>query len=234
MIAGAFFFGRRYAVGMITLTPEECRVLGVMVEKAQTVASSYPITLNALVTGCNQKNNRFPVTNLSEEKVLDALEGLRQKKLASEVMLSGSRVSKYRHLARETLRVSTLELVLLAELLLRGPQSLGELRGHASRMHTIETMEAAQEVLTGMMTAQSERAALVKEVPPPAGSRGNRFVQLLCEGLHRLDVAGPGEGDSAEVEPSKVEKLEAQIAALNAAVRSLAKRLGEGEPPLVD
>jgi uncharacterized protein YceH (UPF0502 family) len=223
---------------MLTLTPDECRVLGVMVEKAQTVASQYPITLNALVTGCNQKNNRFPVTNLSEEQVLDALDGLRAKKLASEVMLSGSRVSKYRHLARETLGVSTLELVLLTELLLRGPQALGELRGHASRMHSIETMEAAQEILRGMMSPQGERPVLVKEVPPPPGSRGNRFVQLLCPTLHRLDVASPGSGGddapAGEANLDRVQKLEEQVSALNAAIRELAKKLGEQEPRLVD
>lgn len=213
----------------MTLTPEECRVLGVMVEKAQTVASQYPITLNALVTGCNQKNNRFPVTNYSEEQVLDALDGLRGKKLASEVMLSGSRVSKYRHLARETLAVSTLELILLTELLLRGPQSLGELRGHASRMHSIETMEGAAEILKGIMVVQGERPVLVREIPPPPGSRGNRFVQLLCPTLHRLDVAGPGEEREVEREAGgdRVAKLESQVVALNAAVREMARKLGE-------
>lgn len=219
---------------MITLTPDECRVLGVMVEKAQTVASQYPITLNALQTGCNQKSNRFPVTELSEEKVLDALDGLRQKKLASEVMLSGSRVSKYRHLARETLAVSTLELILLTELLLRGPQSLGELRGHASRMHNLESLEAVQEILKGMMAVQGARQVLVKEVPPPPGSRGQRYVQLLCPNLHRLDVARVEEAAESTPEPGKVEKLEAQVVALNAAVRELARKLGEGEPRLVD
>lgn len=209
-------------------------MLGVLVEKAQTVASQYPITLNALVLGCNQKSNRFPVTDLSEEKVLDALDGLRQKKLAAEVMLSGSRVSKYRHLARETLAVSTLELILLTELLLRGPQSLGELRGHASRMHNLESLEGVQEILKGMMVPQGERQVLVKEVPPPPGSRGMRYVQLLSPNLHRLDVARPDGGEEVAAEPGRVEKLEAQIAALNSAVRELAKKLGEGEPRLVD
>ncbi len=226
--------GARYAWGMITLMPDECRVLGVLVEKAQTVASQYPITLNALVTGCNQKSNRFPVTELSEEKVLDALDGLRAKKLASEVMMSGSRVSKYRHLARETLAVSTLELILLTELLLRGPQSLGELRGHASRMHNLESLEGVQEILKGMMVVQGERQVLVKEIPPPPGSRGQRYVQLLCPTLHRLDVARVEEGEESAAAPGQVEKLEAQVAALNAAVRELAKKLGEGEPRLVD
>jgi len=202
---------------MISLTPDECRVLGVIVEKAQTVASQYPITLNALITGCNQKSNRNPVTNLDETRVLDALDGLRDKKLASEVMLSGSRVSKYRHLARETLAVSTLELIMLTELFLRGPQSLGELRGNASRMHAIESLEAARTVLDGMMVPQGERQPLVKEVPAPPGSRGTRFVQLLCDHLHRLDVAAEA--------PAAAGGLEERVAALEEQVRALAEQV---------
>lgn len=198
---------------MISLTPAECRVLGTIVEKAQTVASQYPITLNALITGCNQKNNRNPVSQLSESDVLDALDGLRSKKLASEVMLSGSRVSKYRHLARETLAVSTLELVLLTELLLRGPQSVGELRGNASRMHTIESVEAARTILDGMLIPQGERAPLVKEVPAPPGSRGTRFLQLLCPDLHRLDFASasPPPAESGSDVDARLNALEEQV-----------------------
>ena len=207
---------------MLSLTPDECRVLGVIVEKAQTVASQYPITLNALVTGCNQKNNRNPVTSLDENRVMDALDALRDKKLASEVMLSGSRVSKYRHLARETLPVSTLELILLTELLLRGPQSLGELRGNASRMHPIESLEAARTVLEGMMAPQGERAALVKEVPAPPGSRGTRFVQLLCPDLHRLD-APPA--SAAEPSPESGGDLADRVAALEEQVRVLTEQV---------
>ncbi len=128
----------------------------------------------------------------------------------------------------------TAELAILAELLLRGPQSLGELRGHASRMHNLESLEGVQEILKGMMVAQAESQVLVKEVPPPPGSRGQRYVQLLCPTLHRLDVARVEEAPESTPEPGKVEKLEAQVAALNAAVRELAKKLGEGEPRLVD
>lgn len=208
---------------MISLTPAECRVLGTIVEKAQTVASQYPITLNALITGCNQKNNRNPVSQLSEGDVLDALDGLRSKKLASEVMLSGSRVSKYRHLARETLAVSTLELVLLTELLLRGPQSIGELRGNASRMHTIESVEAARTILDGMLIPQGERAPLVKEVPAPPGSRGTRFLQLLCPDLHRLDSASasPPPAESGSDVDARLNALEEQVHLLSARLARL-------------
>lgn len=210
---------------MMNLKPDECRVLGVLVEKAQTVASQYPITLNALVTGCNQKNNRFPVTSLNEEQVMDALDGLRAKKLAAEVMMSGSRVSKYRHLARETLAVSTLELILITELLLRGPQSLGELRGHASRMHQLESMEGTHEILKGLMAAQGDRPALIKEVPPPPGSRGMRYVQLLCPDLHRLDIpASADEATGTVVEDDRIARLEERVELLAQTVRALAAK----------
>src|SRR5512134_38169 len=111
---------------MIHLTPHECRALGVLVEKAQTTPQQYPLTLNALVAGCNQKNNRDPVTELDEDAVLSALDGLRAADLVQELMLSGSRVAKYRHNARQVLGVETGDLVILTELLLRGPQTVGE------------------------------------------------------------------------------------------------------------
>src|SRR5262245_1278399 len=131
---------------MITLSRDECRVLGVLVEKAQTTPAQYPLTLNAVTMGCNQKNNRDPVTNLTEERVFDAIDKLRAKGLVRELMLSGSRVPKFRHMGREVLQVNTTELVLLTEMLLRGPQTIGELRGRATRMHPIASLEEAQAV----------------------------------------------------------------------------------------
>src|SRR5262245_29711418 len=108
---------------MQTLTADECRVLGVLIEKAQTTPAQYPLSLNALTVGCNQKNNRDPVTELSEERVFDAVDSLRKRGLVRETMLSGSRVSKFKHEVREKLAVTVEEMVLLAELWLRGPQS---------------------------------------------------------------------------------------------------------------
>ena len=132
---------------MDTLTPDECRVLGVLIEKAQTTPGQYPLSLNALVNGANQRSNRLPVTDLAESAVLVAVDGLRAKGLAREVMLSSSRVAKYRHVARDALQVSTSELVVLAELLLRGPQTVGELRGRASRMNPLESIEVVSNLL---------------------------------------------------------------------------------------
>src|SRR5262245_41010676 len=131
---------------MLTLTKDECRVLGVLVEKALTTPAGYPMTLNAVTLGCHQENNRDPVTNFTEERVFDAMDKLRQRGLGRELMLSGSRVPKFRHMAREVLEVTTAELVILTELMLRGPQTIGELRGRATRMHPIESLEEAQAI----------------------------------------------------------------------------------------
>ena len=162
---------------MPQLSAEASRALGVLVEKAHTTPTQYPLTLNALVTGCNQKNNRHPVTAFEEDDVLHAVDELRASRLASEVMLSGSRVSKYKHTAREGLEVSTNELVILAELLLRGPQTVGELRGRASRMHTLESTEIVSHVLQHL-AARDE--PMVRELAPSPGSRASRWARWVC------------------------------------------------------
>jgi uncharacterized protein YceH (UPF0502 family) len=217
---------------MLQLTPDECRVLGVLVEKAQTTPAQYPLTLNGLVLGCNQKNNREPVTALSEDEVLTALDGLRAKGLVREAMLSGSRVAKYRHVARETLSFSTPELVIVAELLMRGPQSVGELRGRASRMHPLESLEAVQAVVDGL-AARAE--PVVVRVPPGPGSRAVRYAQRLCPDLHPLDEAsheaGEAEGESAgSAAVERISRLEEQVAALRRAIRDLAESAGVPDP----
>ncbi|HVU63542.1 MAG TPA: DUF480 domain-containing protein [Phycisphaerales bacterium] len=207
---------------MVELKPDECRVLGVLIEKAQTVPGQYPITLNGLTAGCNQKNNRNPVVEWDEERVLDALDGLRNKKLASEVILTGSRVAKFKHNSREVLGVDTSQLVVLAELMLRGPQSLGELRQNASRMHPIESLESARGIVDSLMSpAPPQReSAMVKELPPPPGGRARVYVQLLCPDLHPVGAVSPHATERAAVEPAGG-GLEARVAALEADVERL-------------
>lgn len=183
---------------MIMLNPVECRVLGTMIEKAQTTPAQYPLSLNGLTTGCNQKNNRDPITQLTEEDVLEALDSLRYKGLVREATLSGSRVVKYRHISRETLSVNTEELVLLAELWLRGPQSPGELRSNAQRMAPFESLESVLLLLKGM----SQRPEpMVKELARRPGERSNRYTQLFCHELHALDT--PYESSQSEKQGEK-------------------------------
>ena len=168
---------------MVTLTPDECRVLGVLIEKALTTPQQYPLSLNSLTVRCNQKNCRNPITDFDEDRVFDAIEKLRTKGLVREAMLSGSRVAKYRHVAREVLNVETPALVVLAELMLRGPQTAGELRGNASRMQPIESLDALQAVLVSLINADPP---MVRELP---GGHARRYAQLLCPDLHPVDQA---------------------------------------------
>ena len=158
------------------LDPVEIRVLGTLVEKAHTVASQYPMTLNAIVGGTNQRSNRDPVEHHDEEAVLEALDRLRGKGFVHEVNLAGSRVPKYRHVARERLEIATGELVVLAELMLRGPQTVGELRGRASRMHPLESTEVVANLLDSM---RRRPHPLVERLPPTPGTRAERYRHLL-------------------------------------------------------
>jgi len=165
-------------------------VLGVLVEKAQTTPAQYPLTLNSVITACSQKSNRDPVREYDEDAVMTALDGLRAKGLVRELSMEGSRVPKYRHIAREALGIDTPQLVILAELLLRGPQTTGELRTTASRMHPLESGEAVQAILQSLA---SRPEPLARELPPPPGSRAPRWAQLLCPDLHPLERASwPG------------------------------------------
>lgn len=206
-----------------TLDAVEARVLGTLIEKAHTVASQYPMTLNAIVAGASQRSNRDPVTEYDESSVLDALDRLRGKGFVHEVNLSGSRVPKYRHVARERLAVSTGELVVLTELMLRGPQTVGELRGRASRMHPLESTEIVGNLLESL---RRRPHPLTERLPPAPGTRAERHRQLLHPtsdsslGTH----GSSGAASATSVEPddlsTRVERLERRLAALEAAMAS--------------
>src|SRR5438067_413973 len=127
------------------LSTLERRVLGVLVEKAKTTPDTYPLSLNSLVTGCNQKSNREPVLNVSDFEVEEALTSAQKKGLV--VKITGGRVERWRHILYEAWRVEKVELAVLAELLLRGPQTEGELRSHASRMEPIADLDALRTVI---------------------------------------------------------------------------------------
>lgn len=204
---------------MRNLTPVECRVVGVLVEKALTTPAQYPLTLNAIVSGANQRNNREPILELGEEDVLDALDTLRGIGLVREVSMTGSRVPKYRHDLRESLSLSLAELVVLTELLLRGPQTAAELRQRAGRMHPLETVE----VVSTVLAALAERSpALVRAVASGPGSRAERFAQCLCPDLHPLGAATR--------EPLVIVRPDTAVA--TAETRSLADRLDRVEARL--
>jgi uncharacterized protein YceH (UPF0502 family) len=227
---------------MDPLTPDESRVLGVLIEKQMTVPDQYPLTLNSIVSGASQKNNRFPVIEMDDDRAFTAVESLREKGLTVRVEQSGARVSKYKHLGAEKLGLRPAELALLAELLLRGPQTVGELRGRASRMQAFESMEAVTGFLRGLMDKQPP---LVQRLPPAPGTRAEKYMQLLGD-----EEAGAEESDEATDEvadddaspqapavtgdvtalTNRVAALEAETAALRSAVRRLASDMGVPDP----
>ena len=221
---------------MVELTPNEARALGVLIEKAFTTPEQYPLSINALTNGANQKNNRDPVLNLSEDEVFEAVEGLRAKQLALRVDTVGSRVHKYKHLAAETLHCKGGELAVLAELMLRGPQTLGELRGRASRMHPMASIDEVKVMLRGLMEQQEPMA---KELPRQPGTRAEQYAQLLAPSMSvaRLAAAAtppvtsppptpPGGGGLTE----RVVRLENEVSTLRTALQKLAASIGADDP----
>src|SRR5215217_9620312 len=159
------------------LTDIETRVLGSLIEKQVTTPEYYPLTLNALMLACNQKNNRNPVTSYSENQVADAVESLREKNLAYVFYGSSSRVPKYKHVMPEVMHLSHPELALMCVLLLRGAQTLGELRGNGGRLHEFSSLEEVEETLNGLISREPE--PLVIRLPRQPGQKDARYAHLL-------------------------------------------------------
>jgi uncharacterized protein YceH (UPF0502 family) len=158
------------------LDSEEVRVLGSLIEKEATTPEYYPMSLNALVNACNQKSNRHPVVAYDEEIVLQAIDRLRDKKMAAVIMGSG-RVNKYAQRFSELLNLGRRELALICTLLLRGPQTLGELGGRSERMHAFEDLEAVEHTLDRL--AEHEPGKLVTKLPKSPGQKEARYAHLL-------------------------------------------------------
>ncbi len=209
------------------IDPLEARVVAVLVEKELTTPDQYPLSLNALVAGANQKSNRDPEMSLSEGEVRIVLEGLRLKGLAGVTHPSGGRVERYHHGAREVWRVEGVALALLAELLLRGPQTVGELRGRAARMAPIDSLDAAQRELAGL-----EGRGFAKRLEPEHGSRAPRYAQLLAPDAHPTSTTGARAATGAPRAPvsgleARFTGLEAEVARIRHQLEGLAAKLGE-------
>ena len=159
------------------LTDIETRVLGSLIEKQVTTPEYYPLTLNALTLACNQKNNRNPVTSYPESQVADAVETLREKNLAYVFYGSTSRVPKYKHVMPEVMHLSHPEVAVMCVLMLRGAQTLGELRGNGSRLHEFVSLEEVEMTLNGLISRDPE--PLVARLPRQPGQKEGRFAHLL-------------------------------------------------------
>jgi uncharacterized protein YceH (UPF0502 family) len=217
---------------MRTLSPLEARVLGVLVEKQATVPDTYPLSLNALVAGCNQKTARSPVIEATEADVLVALEGLKSLSLVFEG--SGSRVVKFEHNAARVLQVPGAAVALLAVLMLRGPQTAAELRLNTERLHRFADISSVEGFLEELAAKAEPMAIKLNRAP---GEREARWAQLLCGEVAQpagsvarsaaddLAAASVGAGELSALRAEQT-RLAAEVAELKALVQRLARELG--------
>jgi hypothetical protein len=206
-----------------TLPPLEARVLGVLVEKQHTVPDSYPLTLNALVSGCNQKSSRDPVMEASEAEVQAAVDRL--KSLALVMETSGGRVMRYSQNVGKVLGIPPQSVALIAVMCLRGPQTAGELRINSERLHRFGDILSVQAFLEEL--AERADGALVRELARAPGARETRWMHLLCG---EPAEAAPGTESAAADSPAipaitEIASLKARVDTLESEVRSLRERI---------
>lgn len=198
----------------------EARILGALVEKQLTTPEYYPQTLNALVNACNQKNNREPVMALSESAVSNAVEALRDRNLIYVFYGSTSRVPKYKHMLPSVYELEPAETAVMAVLLLRGPQTLGELRTRTERMHEFQGLGEVQETLDGLSRREEP---LVVKLPVLPGQKEARFAHTLSGEIdvEALAAAHPTRSAQTSASADRITKLEEEVTALREEVESL-------------
>ncbi len=203
----------------------EERVLGVLIEKGLTTSDYYPLTLNSLTTGCNQKSNRRPVVDFDDKTVVRALDSLREKELIRRVSGADQRVPKYYHRFGEVLGFSASETAVLCVLMLRGPQTVGELKGRGNRLHEFTALAEVESVLSGL--ANREGGGVVLKLPRQPGLKESRYAHLMAG----EPPANDPEADSAEVAPEKatleVRAENERIAELGETVSQLRRQLDD-------
>ena len=208
----------------IILNEVEVRVLGALMEKDITTPDYYPLSLNALVNACNQKNNRDPVMSLDETAVREALQGLQERRLAGPAGGADSRVAKYEHRVQEVFNFTRAETALICVLLLRGPQTPGELRGRTERMFKFEELADVQSALERLIERDPP---LVKMLPRQPGTKESRYAHLLAG-----DVAGYEAGAPSSASPQRaaegddrLERLESEVSELRREVAELKQQM---------
>jgi len=209
------------------LTEIEVRVLGSLIEKQITTPEYYPLTLNSLTAACNQKNNRNPVTSLTESEVDDALFTLREKNLAYVFHGSTSRVPKYKHVAPEVLQLTPPELAAMCVLMLSGPQTVGEIRTRGYRLYEFSSLEQVDETLRSLRTKDEP---MVVSLPRQPGQKEARFAHLLsgAPAIEEMTEAHAVEKSHRRANDSeRVAKLEEQVQALTEQVENLTRQFEE-------
>jgi len=212
------------------LTAIEARVLGTLMEKARTVPDSYPLTLHSVVAGCNQKTSREPPMNVGEGEAQEALDALKALSLAFET--SGGRVARWEHNFQRAVGVPEQSAVLLGLLMLRGPQTAGELRINTDRWYRFADISSVEAFLEELRDRSEEKGGpLAVLLPRAPGARESRWAHLLCGPVAADQPAARtgGEGPPAALE-SRLAALEAEVAALRSAVQDLREQLGLSQP----
>jgi hypothetical protein len=205
------------------LTPLEARVLGVLVEKQHTVPDTYPLSLNALTAGCNQKTARSPVMSATEPDVQTAIDGLKRLSLVMEA--SSSRVTRYEHNMNRVLGIPSQSAALLTILLLRGPQTVAELRLNAARLHGFADNSSVEAFLDELA---ARAPALVVKLPCAPGERENRWMHLMCGEVSAEMMAAARASAESAMPPTELETLKAEQARLSeevAQLRALVERM---------
>jgi uncharacterized protein YceH (UPF0502 family) len=206
----------------IVLSEVEARVLGALIEKDSTTPDYYPLSLNALVNACNQKNNRDPVMSLNENAVRDALYTLQQKRLAGPAGGADSRVTKYEHRIQEVFNFTRAETAVMDVLLLRGPQTPGELRGRTERMFRFEELTDVQATLQKLM---QRTPPLVKGLPRQPGTKEARYAHLLCGDVEGWEAPPETAPSSHGADDERVARLENEVAELRREMDELKQQM---------
>jgi uncharacterized protein len=208
------------------LTEIEARVLGALVEKDITTPDYYPLSLNALVNACNQKNNREPVMTLDEEQVRHALASLQEKRLAGPSSGADSRVAKFEHRLQEVFNFDRREVAVVCVLLLRGPQTPGELRGRTDRMYHFEALE---DVVSTLDRLAQRDPPLVRVLPRQPGTKESRYAHLFSGEPEIADVAvsppGPQASTQHESNNDRLIHLEEEVARLRSELADVQQQL---------
>ncbi len=194
----------------VTLDAVEARLLGCLMEKERTTPEYYPLTLNALTRACNQKSNREPVMELSEETVVRVLDRVLDKKVGRRVISDDSRVPKYRHTFDEAFQVGKPEMAAICVLLLRGPQTVGEIRGRSGRLHEFGSLEEVEQTLDRL--AGLPGGALVTRLPRQPGTKESRYAHLLCGEVEQEEVEFKEPAVlKVQAEDERLDELKAQV-----------------------
>jgi uncharacterized protein YceH (UPF0502 family) len=205
----------------LELSPVETRVLGALLEKERTTPEYYPLSLHALVVACNQTTNRDPIVSYDDRTVEQGLDRLREKKLAMLIHTAGARVPKYRHTLLDQYNLDAREVALLCALMLRGPQTPGELRSRTERMCGSLPLPEIEKCLEELTTGGDP---LVRVIPARAGQKEKRYVQLLSgepDLENWITASAPATGTTTTSEKSRLDTLEAELETLKSEFQSL-------------